>query len=546
MELTYPLGLWGLLMTVPIIFWHLAKPRPRRVSVSTLMFWDQVVAGRSMDVARSGGVDWISLCLQLLVIGGLVGALCRPRFVSSAGATTVIVIDNSLSMTAGAPARSPLQQAKRRAKQLVRSTSGEIQVLTASRVAPVAMGLTRDRSAVTRAIDSIEAEADTRLSASVGLATSWHERTEPSWTVVLTDATAGGIGQLAGLTDVDVEAFSLPETDNVAITRFVARRDMVDALEFEVLVELVNYGARMTESILEMSLGDQLIDRFATRLAAGQTWREVRRYATSEGGELVCRIDTEDALAADNVARTDVIRHKTLPVSLIGPRSYFLEEVFRAVPHIKLDVAPEPPTSYPANALLVFHQTVPREVIDGPTLIVNPTADFTGVRVGDELVDTMVARQVTSGPLMAHLDLEGFEMWGARALAIDRAHKPLAMTRAGEPIYFQLSEEGGRTIVLNADLDRADLPLRTAFPILISNVVATCRGVDTEPLVTGPLAGLSESALQPVSGLPATNRAVPTRPATWPNLPIWQWFGALAFAALLVEALYHSRGLTWS
>ena len=114
MQITYPLGLLGLLLAVPIIVMHFARPAARQVSVSTMLFWDQVLEqqGSAQSGRRGRPREWLSLLLQLITVVALVGVLTQPQMTVLQTPTTALVVDNSLSMTAGVSGDSPLDRAQ--------------------------------------------------------------------------------------------------------------------------------------------------------------------------------------------------------------------------------------------------------------------------------------------------------------------------------------------------------------------------------------------------------------------------------------------------
>ena len=59
---------------------------------------------------------------------------------------------------------------------------------------------------------------------------------------------------------------------------------------------------------------------------------------------------------------------------------------------------------------------------------------------------------------------------------------------SGDPVYVALERPEGKAVVLTANLDKGDLPFRTAFPILVTNAqnrFAGNRGELREALPTG-------------------------------------------------------------
>jgi hypothetical protein len=99
--------------------------------------------------------------------------------------------------------------------------------------------------------------------------------------------------------------------------------------------------------------------------------------------------------------------------------------------------------------------------------------------------------------------------------------------------------------VVAYDLDQSDFVLRTAFPILLANAVATLRpgeGVGRGG-VPGPFATQMRS-LAP-AGAPAA-RAVAASAAAgwWTVIPWWWWLAGAALVGLMLEWTLYTRRVT--
>ena len=67
----------------------------------------------------------------------------------------------------------------------------------------------------------------------------------------------------------------------------------------------------------------------------------------------------------------------------------------------------------------------------------------------------------------------------------------LASTVDDEPLVVLIERPEGKTVILNVDLDKSDLPLQTAFPIMSTNILAAFvgeKGELRESVSTGSVA----------------------------------------------------------
>src|SRR6185436_2419750 len=96
----------------------------------------------------------------------------------------------------------------------------------------------------------------------------------------------------------------------------------------------------------------------------------------------------------------------------------------------------------------------------------------------------------------------------------------------GQPLIYGHWEAEPRWLVLAFDFDQSDFALRTAFPILLSNLVAGLRpeGAAGRGGVPGALATRMEP-LAAASGIAAGAITVSTA-GWWTVIPWWWWFAA--------------------
>lgn len=130
-------------------------------------------------------------------------------------------------------------------------------------------------------------------------------------------------------------------------------------------------------------------------------------------------------------------------------------------------------------------------------MVVQPTAASNFWTLGEPIRDPIITKQDTDSPLLTHVQLENVMMPDARELAFQIEHKVLAASIGGQPLYTAIEHEGGKTLVMTVDLQQGDLPLRTAFPIMMTNAISWFRGERAElrqSLATGSIVECELSA----------------------------------------------------
>lgn len=509
-------SLYWLLLAVPIVGFYLLKVRLRRVPVSTLMFWQRVYdekQPRSMwRQLRHVG----SLLLQLLFLVLVVAGLCDPQLAGETRerARTILVVDNSGSMSASDMSPNRLTEAKRRAAELVGQlrAGDEMAVVVAGAPARVVCGLTEHPGSLSQSIESIrETDGPTAIAVAVETAErllAGHSRGNvvvisdgcfPGAEALLVPKAAQG-GDAARTSGTESEAFQrrwirIGESQpNVAITRFQVRRSVMDPLGFQVFCEVSNFSPFAVQTNLELSLGDDLLDVIPLKLDAGGRWSQTLEKASERGGELRARVEHVDVLPSDNLARAVLPERTRQKVTLVGSGNVFLQRVFEANDLVELTQSEDLPTENPQGALVVLHRRVPQELPSGNVLVLQPETGCSLWELGERLDHPLVGQQDKASPLLANVRLENVLMPEARLVRPIAPAKVLIESASGEPLLLIFEHARGRVVLLTVNLERGDLTLRTAFPILVANVLSWLEGAGgelRESLATGEVRQIS-------------------------------------------------------
>jgi hypothetical protein len=184
-------------------------------------------------------------------------------------------------------------------------------------------------------------------------------------------------------------------------------------------------------------------------------------------------------------------------VELTTDGNLFLEKVLEANPLVRLVVGKEPPKSPPSGAITVLHRKVPERIPPGPVLVVEPTGSCDLWQLGETLQNPIVTKQDKDSPLMANVRLDNVLMPEARKITPKKPVKLLATSIEGDPLLCAFERPEGKVLVLSVNLDKGDLPLQTAFPILAANALGWFAGTKGELLESLPTGTIAEMELPP-------------------------------------------------
>jgi hypothetical protein len=127
-------------------------------------------------------------------------------------------------------------------------------------------------------------------------------------------------------------------------------------------------------------------------------------------------------------------------------------------------------------------------------------------QLGPAVQNPVVAKQDKESPLMLHIRLDNVTMPEARKLTFTGPARVLAESAGGDPLYAVLDRAGeGRVVVLTVDLDKSDLPLQTAFPIMVTNLMSWFGGTKGELREALAAGSVTSVELPPAKGQEAVH-----------------------------------------
>ena len=485
MPLHNPTALTWIALAFPIVAFYLLKVRRRQVTVSTVMFWEEVVSEKQPRAIWRQLRHWFSLLLQLIVLVLLAFALADP-FRSSdlqQQRRIVVVLDNSASMTATDGARTRFATACEKTQQIIRSLRNDDQmaIIAAGSSTQVLCGLTGHHRTLRNAVESLRVtDGPTELASAISIAQRLLPDHDNGRVVVLTDEpllTDGAATDDTVARDERITWEQIATTaDNVGITQFQVRRTLADPVGFQTLIEISSFSSQSAELRLQLKLDDELLDVVPLELAPGDVWTSVLDSTSINGGVVTASIDSADALAADNVAQAVLPELAKIQVTLVTDGNWFLQQVLEANFLVDLTVTSTPPPAAPDNGVLILHQPAADIVPSGRVLVIQPTVSTDLWQTGEIILQPLVAEQDEDSPLMRHVTLQNVLLPAALQILPSTESHTLVETAEGAPLYLHIPRPSGDVLVLAVDFDQTDLPLRTAFPILMTNALTWFAG----------------------------------------------------------------------
>ena len=333
------MSLWPLffLAAVPvIIILYILKPKGTDMKVSSNLLWQKLFKNRQSRTFFEKFMHELLMYLQILIMLLLILSLMAPYVMtrSGSGGSTIMIIDNSLSMQhTGSDGVSRLDAAKKEALGYVKAASGEITLISADKSAKILAANSTDRTRLREAISGLEAsDTEGSMQEAYRLAAAM----EADRVIILTDGEgAAGAEEYAQALKADVRDMG-EESSNISLD-YVSLADAAG----EATVRFTNYSGSAAE--LEISLYDAEGNVLAVQSAsvdAGKSGSVLFSGVNAGEGYIRGEISAvrfagdeklKDSLEADNTAFALGRRAGETKGILIGGGNTFVERAYYAV-----------------------------------------------------------------------------------------------------------------------------------------------------------------------------------------------------------------------
>jgi len=555
---------WALAaLALPILALYLLRQRSSHRKVTTLLFWEQLQPKVRQHPFWLRLRQWPSFLLQLLMLLLLVAVLAHPVLTRSGPAEAerlLLIVDTSASMAATDGSRSRLGYACDQAATFIERLGRGVQatLISTGEGPQVVQPWTDNKRLLKQGLDRLTpASGSGDLEGALKLARNLASPGSPGYRIVtFTDG-------IAEPTDdkrhervrwVDVRGES--GGPNAGLTLFSARRSGTEAGGYRLLARVAaSRASEGWQGSLSLYRNGQLRDAAELDLAPGESWERLWSERGEEQAGYRAVLDPAaaqaDVLAADNAASLNLPALPVIRVALVGPPDAFLKASLAVQPRVRVEMLNESELRSPDVDKMydfwVFHRVVPPERLNQkPLLLIAPDfSGFWGMQVG-EAERPAVVETASDSDIMTGVDFQRLRI--ASATIFEPAAVAKTYAEAVEaPLLFGRWEHGGaRWLVLPFSLEAGDLVLRTAFPVLMGNIVHSLRPEAVRR--DAGLPGMGETSLRARlfedGGNAATVATDAPAGGNWPSLPLWWWGLLVAFAWCLSEWWLFTRRVT--
>ncbi len=460
------------MILLPLFLLHLRRNRRRDITVSSVLLWGFALENPESPLRRRLK-ESLHLILQLLIISSLILAAANPmlpRTAAPRGDRIILILDGSASMTAGEGRENRFTLATSEAEKAVRRAGGrEMAIILAGTQPRLLSGFTSSRRQLTAALGSarpVAGEAD--MDACFSLASNLSEGGGAE-IILISD---GGFSSPSVILSRPLTFIPVgKDAGNLGITAFNARRDPDVTGRHHIFAAVQNSSELDETRLLSLTLEGKVIETREVVLPPG---KEVQQVFILDGGagRLEIELSGTDDFPMDDRAVMVIKDSRPLQVLLVSGGNYYLETLLGLMPGIKLSVLERYPVGIFFD-LVVFESPPPDVLPPGNYLFLGiPYPDFS-VDLGSTVNFPGVSGWESSHPVMIGVDPRSFTIYQAKRPVISLPGRGRAETvlKGEVPLIITFDDELSRAVFFTFPLRSSDLPLRAAFPLLMSNIL---------------------------------------------------------------------------
>jgi hypothetical protein len=468
------------LTAIPVlIIIHTLKPKPRPVDVTNLFLWNEVLKERSYNLSFERLKKTLPLILQILIVILAALALARPTWTywTAQKGNLVLVIDTSASMKTRSGSGMRFDLARQKAQQLVeeRDRAQNVLIVEAGKKPLVKTGFINNTDQAQKLLKKLQpSDAPADLESAIYLALSFIDPAKEDLLYLITD----GAGQdLSGLVKSHPKIRPIIISGgehNVGITKFEFRQHIDRSDHYEFMLEIKNFDLSALECPIRLSIDRVGLFEKAISFEAQEKQVLIVPYSGLINGIARATLEIDDDFTVDNQAYLSLNAAKEIWVLLVSKGNHFLEKLLAAYPNFRVNSVKEIiPTSWPEQTarhdiVIIDRMDFPETARGNFLLIDSYSPSIPLVKTGRVRLPEILTWNRKS-PLMADVDLSGLIVEESAQLQTDRQLQPV-IDSARTGLMYAFEENGLRAVLLSFDFTRSDLPLKVAFPVMMSNI----------------------------------------------------------------------------
>lgn len=462
-----------------VILLHVLRPKPKPVEVTNLFLWQELLKDRGGNLTFKRLQKNLPLLLQILLIILATLALARPVWLqlTKPQGNLIVVVDTSASMKTRIGAETRFDLAKQKTLELIDEHAGNHMLLIAAGSEPVLSSGFTDNVEQLKALTAglTATDAPGKLEKALYLAQSFVAPGSQDRIYLVTDGAGTDFLKLLRIHQRVTPIVVGGGENNAGITKFEFRQIPENPDAYEMMVELRNFGAEPVTCPFRLVIDKTPVVETPLTLGASEKRVLILPYSGLITGILKAELALDDDFQVDNQAYLTLNAAKDLWVLFVSQGNYFLERLLEAYPNFLINKLTEVvPSSWEENVLghdlvIVDRMDVPATT-KGNVLLIDAFSPSVPATKTGQVTFPEVLDWDKKHPILSDVNLSGLKIEQAEQIqATDVMHPLVESAQTG--LMYTYEHEGLRTVLLGFDLTRSDLPLKIAFPVMMSNIV---------------------------------------------------------------------------
>jgi len=483
MQFTNPLMLITLGFIPLLILIHAIKPKPRQIEVTNLFLWQEVLKERTSHLTMTKLKKNLPLLLQILMVCLAALALANPMWFSftQQKGDMILIIDTSASMKTRLDSDTGgirFDRARDRALEIIdgRKGSQNILIIEAGKEPIVNSGFLNDVKPAKQLIRNLNpSDVSGNLKKAVHMAISFVSSHQEDNIYLITDGAGCDFSDILKIHPRISPVLISGGSKNIGITKFEFRKQFDRNDQYEVLIEIKNFTSQQQAIPLRLSIDRTKIYDTQLSLNAQEKKLLILPYSGIITGIAKAFLDIHDDFLVDNRAFLSLSSARDIWVLLVSKGNYFIEKLLNSYPNIMVNTLREIDPSF-WNEQVLRHDIVIVDRMDFPSihrgnflLIDAYSSSFPVKREGSidfpEILDWDIRH-----PIMRDVDAGELFIEQSSKIKTDIPLEPV-MESSQTGLIYAFESDGIRAITMGFDITRSDLPIKIAYPVLMSNII---------------------------------------------------------------------------
>jgi len=480
MQLLNP-GMLIALGLIPILLLiHALTARPKQIEVTNLFLWEEVLRERSSNLTLKRVKRNLPLLLQILIVILAAIALARPvwLYFTQKKGDMILVVDTSASMKTKVASGTRFSLAIEKTLELIDQRTGhqKILIIEAGNKPVLQSGYLKDANQAKNIVQGIKAsDAPGKLEHAVYLALSFVDPGKNDNIYLITDGAGIDLSKLLQIHPRIIPVVISGGKKNIGITKFEFRQEFDRKNNYEIMLEIKNFTPKPVDCPIRLTIDRVKIAHDRIPFEGLEKKLLIFPYSGLITGIVKAAVDIEDDFPVDNTAYLSLSASKDIWVLLVSKGNYFLEKLLKAYPNVMVNsVKKIIPSSWKEQT--TRHDIVIIDRMDFPAtekgnfLLIDSYSRSLPVLKTDQIDFPEILDWDKKSPLMANVDVAGLTVEKAAKLQADDILKPV-IESSQTGLMYAYEENGLRAVFLGFDITRSDLPLKVAFPVMMSNII---------------------------------------------------------------------------